>query len=96
MKLPVPIEFDWDKGNIDKNWKKHKVHYKEIEEIFLNTPIKIYQDNKHSQIEERFTALGITDQNKRLYVTFAIRANKIKVISARDQDIKERREYEER
>ncbi len=33
---------------------------------------------------------------KRNYVTFTIRVNKIRVISARDQDIKERREYEKK
>lgn len=93
-KLPVPVSFDWDEGNIEKNWKKHSVHYKEAEEVFLNKPLKTFQDVKHSQKEDRFVALGTTNKKRRLYITFMIREQKIRVISARDQSKKERRVYE--
>lgn len=96
MKLPVPIEFDWDEGNKDKNWKKHKVHYKESEEIFFNRPIHIYKDNKHSGIEQRFTAFGKTNKNRLLYITFTIRNSTIRIISTRDQSKKERKLYEKK
>lgn len=96
MKLPRPITFDWNKGNIDKNRESHKVHNKEAEEVFFNKPVKIYRDVSHSQIKERYTVLGITDQNRRLYITFTIRDSKIRVISARDQNVVERRMYEKK
>ncbi len=90
MKL---TEFVWDKGNIDKNLVKHKVDFREAEEIFFNKPVKFYLDKLHSQGEVRYTALGITNKKRRLIISYTIRRNKIRIISARDQSKKERRLY---
>lgn len=95
MKLPIPISFDWDAGNLDKNWKKHKVRPREAEEVFFNKPLKIYKDITHSQKEERFTALGITNKKRALHVSFTIRHRGIRPISFRNQSRKERELYEE-
>ena len=43
--------FEWDKGNIDKNWLKHKVLHVECEQIFFNEPLILADDIKHSQKE---------------------------------------------
>ena len=91
-----PIKFDWNKANINKNWKKHQVDFRECEEVFLNKSIKILYDIKHSQKENRFIALGISNKNRRLYVVFTMRGKKIRVISARDMSRKERKFYEKK
>jgi uncharacterized protein len=96
MKLPVPIAFDWDHGNIDKNQEKHKVHFKEAEEIFFINPLKIFPDKQHSEKESRFVAYGITNNFRKLIVIFTIRDSKIRVISARNQNKKERSQYEKK
>ncbi len=96
IKLPSPTAFEWDKGNFDKNFKKHKVTDKETEEVFFDRHVKIFEDIKHSQKEKRFTALGITDKNRKLYLNFTVRNQKVRIISARDQSKKERRLYEEK
>jgi len=88
---PKPLKFDWDEHNKHKNWEKHKVDFRECEQIFFNRPLKTLYDKKHSQKEERFIALGITDKKRKLIITFTIRNKKIRVISARDQSQKERR-----
>jgi len=93
-KLPVPISFDWDQGNIEKNFKKHGVHHKEAEEVFFNRPLKIFPDRKHSQEEERFLALGITNLKRMLTIIFTIRYDEVRIISVRDQNRKERTIYE--
>lgn len=93
-KFPGPISFDWDESNIEKNWKKHKVHYREAEEVFSNRQLKLFEDIKHSQKENRLIALGSTNQNRLLYIIFTMRNQKIRIISARDQSKKERRLYE--
>lgn len=94
-KLPKPIKFEWDKGNVDKNWKKHKVHYREAEEVFFNKPLKLFPDSKHSTKEEkRYLALGQTDSGKPLTVIFTVRDKRIRIISARKQHKKERSTYE--
>jgi len=85
--------FDWDDGNFSKNWEKHEVTYWECEQIFFNHPLITIWDEKHSNHELRFYVLGQTDLNRKLFVLFTIRDNRIRVISARDMNRKEKKEY---
>ena len=86
--------FNWDEGNVNKNWEKHGVADFECEEIFFNQPLIVRGDPKHSQHEARFYALGRTDSNRLLFVAFTVRRKLIRVISAREMTRKERRVYE--
>jgi len=86
--------FEWDRGNIDKSYQKHGISPKQSEEIFLDKELKILKDIGHSQKEARYIALGKTFEKKILFVVFVIRKNKIRIISARKANKKERRKYE--
>lgn len=86
--------FEWDAHNADKNWEKHRVMPSECEQIFFNRPLVVADDVKHSEKENRFYALGHTDGGRMLFVVFAVRRDKIRVISARDMNRKERRVYQ--
>ncbi|ABZ95424.1 BrnT family toxin [Leptospira biflexa] len=86
--------FEWDHGNIDKNWLKHKVKLGENEEIFFNEPILIAYDENHSEKERRFASLGISNDSRRLFAVLTIRNNKIRIISTRDMSKKERKFFE--
>ena len=86
--------FHWDKGNIEKNWIKHKVGAGECEEVFFNIPFIVEHDIKHSTDEERYFALGRTDPGRYLFIVFTIRKKLIRIISARDMNKKERKIYE--
>jgi len=86
-------EFDWDEGNSDKNWKKHRVSKTECEEVFFNQPFVTQKDTAHSQKEERFYILGKTNSKRELFLSFTLRKEKIRVISARDMSKKERSIY---
>jgi len=86
--------FDWDAGNERKSQEKHSVSKLEAEEVFFNVPILLLNDEKHSESEQRFHALGKTDAARLLHITFTIRANKLRVISARDMHRKEKKVYE--
>jgi len=88
------ISFDWDEGNIGKNWRKHKVKDKECEEVFFDNHKKVSKDKLHSKKEERFIFLGKTKKGRLLYVVFTIRNNETRIISARDINKKERKLYE--
>lgn len=94
--LPDPVSFVWDKGNIDKNYKKHKVANKEAEEVFENKPVFIFADEKHSISEKRYMIWGKTDKERTLTIFFTIRNDQVRIISARDMHKKERRNYEEK
>lgn len=93
MKILHFTGFDWDKGNLDKNWIKHKVSNTECEEIFFNQPLLIAEDQKHSYREKRFWALGKTVNNRLLFISFTLRQNNIRIISARDMSQKEKEQY---
>ncbi len=85
--------FDWDEGNIDKNWYLHQVADRECEEVFFNLPLVVATDAKHSQNEERYYALGCTDAERWLFIAFTIRNTLIRVISAREMNQKESQKY---
>ena len=88
--------FDWDEGNARKN-EKHGVTRSEVEQVFLNSPLLLADDLKQSRQEPRFRALGRTDLDRRLHVTFTERGNGmlIRPISARAMSRKERAVYEQ-
>jgi uncharacterized DUF497 family protein len=89
--------FDWDDGNVRKNLDKHGVSQAEAEQVFASEPL-LAEDVKHNQAEPRFQALGKTIEGRLLHVTFTLRGDdkKIRVISARDMNRKERAIYDEK
>jgi uncharacterized DUF497 family protein len=91
--LAAATGFDWDPGNRDKNWLGHNVTTTECEQVFFNEPLVVASDSKHSQVEDRYYALGRTSVDRRMFVVFTMRGTLIRVISARDMSRKERRVY---
>ena len=87
--------FDWDAGNRSKNWIGHQVSDTEIEQACRNEPFLILPDVQHSQGEERWIILSKTDQGFPLFGSYTIRNNRIRPISFRKMDRKERSEFDE-
>jgi uncharacterized DUF497 family protein len=85
--------FEWDEHNTLKNWTKHGVAPGEAEQVFFNQPLVAATDEKHSESEPRYYVLGHTDAGRPLFIAFTIRARRIRVISARDMNRKEREVY---
>lgn len=92
--LKSAIIFDWDTGNSEKNWFKHKVKTEECEQVFFDDDNLVVKDAKHSEKEQRFILLGKTKMDRTLHITFTHKGEKIRIISARDQNKKERSMYE--
>jgi hypothetical protein len=88
--------FDWDEGNARKN-EKHGVSQSEVEQVFLNKPLLLADDLKYSQREQRIHALGRSNEDRWLHVTFTERVDGtfIRPISARAMSRKERAVYEQ-
>lgn len=93
-KIAAAVGFDWDVGNLQKNWLKHDVSPSECEQIFFNQPLIVAPDEKHSKAELRYYALGKTDTGRRLFLVLTMRGKKIRIISARDMNKKERAIYD--
>ncbi len=94
--LPSVLSFEWDKGNEQKNWLKHKVTGEEAEEAFDDDKRLILEDTKHSEKEPRFILFGKTDKGRMLFVVYTLRneGTKVRIISARDVNRKEVLLYE--
>lgn len=90
------VEFEWDRGNIDKNWVKHKISNKEAEESFFDKNSIAYKDVFHSKKEERLILLGKTKNGRLLYTVYTLRGKKIRIISSRMTNKKEVRLYEKK
>jgi uncharacterized protein len=88
-------EFEWDGGNAEKNWLRHRVSQAESEQIFFNRPLIVAEDELHSGTELRHYALGTTDSGRLLFVVYTLRGEKVRIISARDRIHRERKEYED-
>jgi uncharacterized DUF497 family protein len=63
--------FEWDHANRDK-CQKHGVSIDKIEAAFQK-PIAVVPDPRHSTAEERFKAIGITDEGRHVLIVFALR-----------------------
>lgn len=92
-RLGTVTGFDWDEGNRDKNWEKHKVSSFECEEFFFNRPLVVNSSGGRGGQEERYFALGQTGAGRMLFVVFTLRGEKIRVISARPMSRSEREVY---
>ena len=87
------VGFDWDDGNVQKNWERHRVSPEEAEDVFFHEPLVLRSDVRHSGPEKRYYVLGQTGTGRRLFVSFAIRRKLIRVISVRDMSRKEEDVY---
>ena len=90
------FEFEWDKGNNSKNVTKHKISIAEVEAVFrsgraLSLGIQISPQTD----EQRLGLVGPTLNSRLLQVAFVLREGRIRVISARPANKKERKQYEE-
>ena len=87
------FEFEWDEGN-SKKPKIHGLTLEETEEAFLDKNKVIFGDWIHSLVEQRITLLGKTVKGHLLNITYTMRGNKIRVITARPINKKEMKLYE--
>ncbi len=69
--VPVTVNttgFEWDRANRAKR-RKHGVPIADIERAFAR-PIAVFPDPTHSQLEERFKAVGRTDKGRHVLIVF--------------------------
>jgi hypothetical protein len=83
-RIGEPESFEWDEGNSNKNLSKHNVEDREAEEVFFDPGRRLYPDPKYSQGEMRRIVVGKTERGRLLFVVFAVRNQRVRVISARD------------
>ncbi len=88
------LGFEWDEANRRKSELKHGVAAAEVEGALLNDPL-CQVDERHSDDEQRYVALGETNDGRRLFISFTVGRSRLRIILARPMSRRERTTYEE-
>ena len=84
--------FEWDDAKAERNVRRHGVTFEAACGVFTDTFALEWLDETHGTDEERFVIIGMTKERV-LYVSYTIRAHRIRIISARLAEPNERRRY---
>ncbi|WP_308657482.1 BrnT family toxin [uncultured Agathobacter sp.] len=89
------IQFEWDDNKAIINRKKHGITFEEAQTVFYDDNAILFDDPDHSEEEDRFLILGISEQAKMLIVSHCYReaGGKIRIISARKATKHEQKQY---
>ncbi|MBC6477299.1 MAG: BrnT family toxin [Hormoscilla sp. GM7CHS1pb] len=88
------MQFEWDESKARANLKKHRVSFEEAQTVFDNTLAMIFDDEVHSFGEKREIIIGHSRINRLLLISFTLRHDAIRIISARLATRWEREDYE--
>lgn len=91
----MPIKFGWDPGKARRNLRKHGIDFEEASTVFADTLSITIPDPDHSEDEERWVTMGLSNRQRLLVVVHTEEEETIRIISARTADRLERRKYEE-
>ena len=89
------MEYDWDKNKAVANLSKHGVSFEEAKTVFDDSLYVDFHDPDHSFGEHGFILLGESAQGRLLFVSYMERNNGIRLISAREAALSERKAYEQ-
>ena len=90
------FEFDWDTGNMFKSLEKHSVEISEVESVFRTKKAFAMGIQVSPQIdtEDRFSIVGLSENNNILSLVFTLRGHRVRPISSRLASRAERKVYE--
>ena len=91
------IRFSWDENKAQSNMRKHGISFDEALSVFDDIHARLIPDPDHSQEEERFILLGLSQASRILTVVHCYRDEKdnIRIISARKSTKTEQKQYKE-
>ena len=89
------IHFKWDNTKSIANEKKHGISFQEAFTVFSDELAIEFYDNKHSDWEDRFLLLGLSNKLNMLLVCYCYRETErvIRIISARKATKNESKYY---
>lgn len=93
--MPVGYIFEWDPEKAEANLSKHGVSFVEAVTAFGDPLSMNMPDPDHSEGEQRFIVLGMSDRYRLLVVSYTERLPRTRIISARLATRHERKQYEE-
>ena len=89
------MAFEWDSRKAESNFRKHGVRFAEALPVFDDDYALTIADAASEPGEERFVSIGAGLKGRILVVVYTYRGEKIRIISARLAEPRERTVYEE-
>jgi uncharacterized protein len=93
--VQVGYNFEWDPEKAEANLSKHGVSFEEAVTAFGDPLSMNMPDPDHSENEQRFIVLGMSDRYRLLVISYTERPPRTRIISARLATRHEREQYEE-
>jgi len=89
------IRFAWDERKAAANQENHRVSFEEARSVFFDDRARLIDDPDHSEDEQRFVLLGLSNALRLLLVCHCYRSdgNVIRIISARKATARESQSY---
>ena len=89
------IQFEWDPKKAQANLRKHKVSFEDAQSVFSDENALLIDDPDHSEEEDRFVLLGLSQSLRLLVVVHCYRGEGrvIRIVSARKADADEQSIY---
>lgn len=84
--------FEWDDAKAALNWRNHGVSFEMARDVFKDIFAIEWTDDRHGNAEERFVTVGMVE-GRLLFVAYTLRDERIRIISAREAEPRERRRY---
>jgi uncharacterized DUF497 family protein len=91
----VGLTFQWEEKKAAANLTKHGVSFEEAASAFGDPLSLTIPDPEHSEDEQRWVLLGMTEHHRLVVVAHTELADTVRLISARLATPAERRDYEE-
>lgn len=89
------MDFEWDDAKAESNERKHGVSFTEAVTVFGDPLSLTGYAPGHSEDEDRYITMGTSAAGRLLVGSHTDRADKVRLISAREASRGERRDYED-
>jgi len=89
------ITFTWNEKKANTNLEKHGISFDEAKTIFADEFARLIPDPDHSETEERFILLGLSNNVRLIMVCHCYRGEDevVRILSARKADRTESKQY---
>ncbi len=89
------LTFSWDDKKNSANQRKHGISFEEAQTVFFDEYAIEFEDPDHSETEDRFLLLGLSQKLRVLVICHCFRKteSEIRIISARRATKKEQKVY---
>lgn len=88
--------FEWDARKAIRNHRKHGITFEEAKTVFAGLMFISVVDEEHSDEEQRFITIGLSNRGRLLVVAHTDREGLIRIISARGATKNEEKFYIEK